>query len=376
MQGLRVPSCKPCLRASFRFLCWVLLVLCSVPALCHADSPPRVLEVFLVGKLGEDRTFGERVTSWFEAKRFRVDVRRAPVLEPARVLAPSPGCALTVWVSLEGSAAQLYFAAPALAPRDEPRFLLRKLPLANGLDEIGAEHLAEILHLSALALLEGEESSEKAELERALTHENGAQGAPVTTLDGRSDPDFSRPKKPGPENPPARASVEFGLGYGVSFHSEEGAWHGPRASAELLFGNAFGLSLSAEIGLPATHDLGELEMRLQALQLALSAGFRRPLTSGVAVEALAGPGLDIVDYRPQRSAVAGVELGPGATEARPNLVAGFGLLLGRSALRMAVLAELALSLSKTHYDLRDGERDRVIARPSPFAPRLGAELRF
>jgi hypothetical protein len=376
MQGLRVPSCKPCL--SFRFLCWVLLALCSAPALCHADSLPRTLEVFLVGKLGQDRTFGERVTSWFDAKRFRVEVRRVPGIEPARVLAPSPERALTVWVSLEGTAAELYFAAPALASAGdrEPRFLLRKLPLANGLDEIGAEHLAEILHLSALALLEGELSSERQDLERSLSGKNKARAAPVTTLDGRSDPDFSRPKEPGPERSPSHASFEFGLGYGVSFHSEEGVWHGPRASAEWFVGTAFGLALSAELGLPATHDLGELELRLQALQLILSAGFRRPLASGVAVEALAGPGLDIVDYRPERSPLAGVELGAGATEARPNLVAGFGLMLGRSALSLALLAELALSLSKTHYDLREGERERVIARPSPFAPRLGAELRF
>lgn len=171
-------------------------------------------------------------------------------------------------------------------------------------------------------------------------------------------------------------NFELGLGYGASYHSEEGYWHGPRASAALRFGEALTLSLSAQTALPARHDLGELELRIQALLLTLGVGFRRAFGPGAAFEARLGPGLDVVDYRPLRSALAGVELGSGATEVRPNLMAGAGVVLGRSPFRLALFAEAALSLSKTHYELADGERTRVIAEPSPFSPRLAAEARF
>lgn len=378
MQGPRVPSCKNCLEFCVRFSCWLLLVF-SFARVSHAEPssrpPQRTLEVLLVGSVSDDATFGERVASWFDAAQFRVVVQRVPALEAKRVLEPSPASALTIWVSIDDDVAKLYFAAPATRSGDEPRFLLRSLSLTSGLDEMGAERAAEVVHLSALALLEGEQVSARAELERSLSGENKPKR--VTNLDGRADPDFSRePQESRPKLEASATSIEFGIGYGVSFHSDEGVWHGPRASGELGVGSALGLSLSAQVALPANHDLGELELRLQALQLSLSAGFRRALSAGLLVEVMAGPGLDIVDYRPQRSDLAEVELGTGATEARPNLMAGFRLALGQSIVRVSLMAELALSLSKTHYDLTVGDGERVLARPSPFAQRFGVEARF
>jgi hypothetical protein len=332
--------------------------------------------VLLVGEVGKDATFPERVSSWFDPVKFEVIVRAAPVLDASRVLEPSPHRSLSAWVVVERGAAHLYFAAPA-GKGGEPRFLLRTLSLADGLDEMGAERVAEVLHLSALALLEGEQHSERSELERSLGEDGAVSpSSKQQTKDGSANELSARGGHNAAIRPSASALLELGLGYGLSVHLGEGVWHGPRARIALSLGQQWRALLLARSALPANHDLGEMELRVQAAQVTLAVGGRHSLTPSFAIEAMAGPGVDVVHYQPEQSALANVELGDGATEARPNVSAGLGLVLGQSGFRLALLAELELSLSKTHYELALPTGRRVLAEPSPFIPHLGAEVRF
>ena len=83
------------------------------------------------------------------------------------------------------------------------------------------------------------------------------------------------------------------------------------------------------------------------------------------------------DAQLPEGAEPGVNLGGSATEARPELTAGLAVRLGSwPALRAALVAELALSLSRTRYELAAGDERRVIAEPAQFVPRLGLEARF
>ncbi|HWA78406.1 MAG TPA: hypothetical protein VG937_38990 [Polyangiaceae bacterium] len=372
-----MPSCKPSNSLVIAVLCGVWLALSSAPsARAESASALRSLEVLLVGEVGRDPTFAARVSSWFDPAKFEVVVRAAPVLDASRVLEPSRNRALSAWVVVEHGAAHLYFASPA-SGGTEARFLLRTLSLSNGLDEIGAERVAEVLHLSALALLEGELHSERAELERSL----GADGAVSPSKDGQAMKASASelPPRAAPQREikqEAGAAFELGLGYGLSVHPGEGVWHGPRARVALSLAHELSALLLARSALPANHDLGEMELRVVAAQLTLAVGARHSLTSSLAIEALLGPGVDVVDYRPVSSAVPQVELGDGATEARPNLSAGLGVVLGQTSFRLALLAELELSFSKTHYDLVLPAGRRVLAEPSPFISHVGAELRF
>jgi hypothetical protein len=351
----------------------VLAALWSASSAAEARAPLRSLEVLLVGEVGKDATFAERVSSWFDPVRFEVVVRAAPVLDASRVLEPSPNRSLSAWVVVERGAAHLYFATPA-GKGAEPRFLLRTLSLSDGLDEMGAERVAEVLHLSALALLEGEQHSERSELERSLGEDGAVSASNKRQAAQGSASELRARVRPNAEtNPSTSALLEFGLGYGLSVHPGEGVWHGPRARIALSLGQEWRALLLARSALPANHDLGEMELRVQAVQFTLAVAGRCSLTPSLAIEALAGPGVDVVHYQPERSALAQVELGDAATEARPNVSAGLGLVLRQ---RLALLAELELSLSKTHYELAFATGRRVLAEPSPFIPHLGAELRF
>lgn len=372
-----MPSCKPGNSLLLAALWGVFLALSSAPS---AAADPRVrlrsLEVLLVGEVGNDATFAERVSSWFDPVNFEVVVRAAPVLDASRVLSPSPNRSLSAWVVVERGAAHLYFATPA-AKGAEPRFLLRTLSLSDGLDEMGAERVAEVLHLSALALLEGEQHSERSELERSLGEDGAVSPAKSRQVEEGSANELApRVGVSAETNASASAPFEFGLGYGLSVHPGEGVWHGPRARIACSLGQRWRALLLARSALPANHDLGEMELRVQAAQLTLAIGGRHSLSPSLAIEALAGPGVDVVDYQPERGALPEVQLGDGATEARPNFSAGLGLVLGKSGFRLALLAELELSFSKTHYDLALPTGRRVLAEASPFIPHVGAEVRF
>jgi hypothetical protein len=346
----------------------VLLSWC-IPHLALAENGAggrQAVELVLVGSLATDAMFRDRATSWFDAQRFLVSVQTAPTVDRARLLAPPRKRVLSVWVALHGDSARLYFVASTGG--DEPRYLVRTLLLANGLDEIGAEELAEVLHLSALALLEGELSTSKRELERAI----GESGA--TRQERAIEDELSR-KRPAGSPVAAESTFDLGVGYGVSFHSDEGVWHGPRAQLGLRLGSALGLVVSSAIALPQTVELGPVDLHTQALALNLGLRFARRLTASFAVEAVAGPGVEIVRYEP-RSASSSVTARAGDTEARPALVAGGAASIGPSSMRAALVAELALSLTRTRYEISGGTERRRIAEPALLIPRLGLEVRF
>lgn len=170
--------------------------------------------------------------------------------------------------------------------------------------------------------------------------------------------------------------LQFGVGYGVSFHSDEGIWHGPRASLGIGLSPAFQLFFSSAFSLPQAHDLGPLALRIEGVSLVAGLSLLRPLARPLAVELSAGAGVEVVHYAPE-SAEPGINLGSSATEARPQLAMGLAVVhVGWRALRTALVAELALSLSRTRYELLAGGERRIIAEPAQFVPRLGLELKF
>ena len=204
--------------------------------LAQPDEPRRV-EVVLVGRLAADPVFAARVTSWFATDKFRVSVRHARWLEPQQVLAPTGDAAVHVWVTLsESSLARLYFSSERGASGGVTYFL-RELRLESGLDEIGAEHVAEVLNLSTLAFLEGQAQSAREELEQTLRAEHAAEPAPPLA---KPSPPPKPAGPPAPAQPSAAPQPGAGgrawsarVGYAASYRADEGTWHGPSAAFEI-----------------------------------------------------------------------------------------------------------------------------------------------
>jgi len=385
----RAPGSRP-IRSPGRLALVVLVIALSCVTGSGRAAPPsgpalQVVVLTLVGDLGEEPTFGRRVTSWFDADRYRVVVRAVDHLDPAHVLSPQVDRAVYVWVVLrEPRHARLYFAT-VTGEREAATYLWRDLELEAGLDELGAERIAQVVHLSTLALLEGEAANRREEIEQALVEEPAAQRATPPTPPVAASPVAASPRpraetgtRAPASTPPAhsRTRGEFALGYGASLRSDEGVWHGPRAGAGMRSASGWGLRVQVQAGLPRTRELGPVELELVGGDLALAASFLGAVGHGRSLEGFAGPSLELVGYRPTASLDPTVATGQGATELRPAALAGVTGVLREASPRIAVGAQGMVSLLRTHYDLVTGSGRRVVARAAPVVPSLFLEIRL
>ena len=353
-----------------------------LPRVSHAEpAQPRNVELVLVGELGRDPVFAARVTSWFAADKFHVSVRKTPWLEPKQVLAPTGGAAVHVWVTLsEHSLARLYFSSEPGSGRGVSYFL-RELRLDSGLDEIGAEHVAEVLNLSTLAFLEGQAQSAREELEQTLRAEPAAAPEPTPAPVNAGSP--ARPVTAAAHDaPPNEAEHPWSgrawsarIGYAISYRADEGTWHGPSAAVELSLWKKLGLRAEALGALPSVRALTPLELRFYGVALAVAARLRHALGADVELAYFLGPGLEVVRYAPTGSVSLDYRAGEAATEARPILAGGLGAVWGRGPV-LALVAQATLPLTRTHYDLVRAESREVIGRASPLVPTLGLEVGF
>jgi hypothetical protein len=355
------------------------------------------IEIFLVGALGRDPTLARRVTSRFHRTNFQVTASFAPKLDVDRVLEPRGNSVLQVWVVLAGETpARLYFTFTEPHER-RTLYLLRDLRLEQGLDEIGAERIAEVLHLSVLALIEGQAESGREELEDTLARDASTLSERDPSPKPRSTASAvpPRPKSLPPASETTRGDMgdrlasgrrprggaaktrtfHFGLGYGGSFRGDEGLWHGPRGSVHLL-GSLLGAAIFVEGAIPTTHTFDTIDVRTYGASAALLVEHPHAFTPGISAEAFLGPGIDIVHYEPRPSPDSAVTVGKDATEGRPKIIAGATLILGRAAPRVSVVCAASIAFTRTHYDVVLDGQNQVVARPWVVFPMAGAELRF
>jgi hypothetical protein len=339
---------------------WLLAGLLAIAAPAQAQ---RRIEVTLVDAVAADPTLGARITSWFDAAQFEVRITRALRLDAAEVLAPAAGEGVRVWVTLPDTQhARLYFAA-----RDgsgaHTRYLLRDIALDGGLDELGSERIATVLHLSSLALLEGQLPSERASVEASLA----AQPPPPPVASPPPAPPISAP-------PRERFVLTLGVGYGALLRGDEGVGHGPRVSLEAQRQH-LGIGLLLTSSLPHTVHFDGVALRLYALSFAPLASASLALTARLRLHGYAGPLLSLVRFQPERHS-ADIDLRGAARELRFSVLAGLGLRIALGRVVLGIALECAASLEDTHYDVvRNGQRQRI-AEPWPVTPGAALTLHF
>jgi hypothetical protein len=293
-------------------------------------------------------------------------------------------------VSAEGqSVARLYFARRATEAGDAV-YLVRTLTLDHGLDEIGAERVAQVVHLYSVALLEGQQTATRAEVEAHL------DAAPM--LSATSDAPGEQPPAPvaAPPSPPAPTpsprqatpdpdagarrsvlTIHGGVGYGVAHRFDEGVHHGPRATLQAGATIPVRARLAVQGLLPVHRDLDVVGLGLYGASGSLSAELEAPVTSGATLQGFVGLGLDWIRYEARRaSELPALVTEEAQTEARPIAVLGASTVLGAGAPKVALVATVAVALDDTRYDVTVGDATRVVARGPRVSPTLGAELWF
>jgi hypothetical protein len=335
-----------------------------LPRTVRAEPRARI-EVTLVDAAAADPTLGARIASWFDAARFDVELARATQLDPATVLAPASGEGVRVWVTLvDVQHARLYFAALE-ASGERTLYLLRDIALDAGLDELGSERIATVLHLSSLALLEGQLESERESVEASLHVEPPPPAAP---------PPATPAPAPTPQPTRERFRLALGVGYGLVLRGDEGLGHGPRASLEALRAH-FGFGLLFTSSLPRTLRFEDVALRLYSLSLTPLLGGHLVLSPRLSLRAYAGPSLSLVRFQPE-SAASDVVLTGAARELRVSVLAGLGVRLALGRVDLGLALECAVPLEHTHYDIeRAGQRQRI-AEPWPVMPGAALTLYF
>jgi hypothetical protein len=358
-----------------RWLCLRWWALCWLWSALGFAQPSGVISVQVVGALGQDAVLRQRIASWFEADPFQVKVEPTARLDTRGVLAPEHGALVKVWVTRRSDKlARLYFASTS-SDTGQVRYLIRDLELERGLDEVGAEEIAQAVHLSALALLEGQLESSREEVERALESEPEAEpSTPPSTAAAEPAPAKSAARAE-PVASKSSASVQLypALGYAVELRGDEGTAHGPRGRLQLSLPSGFGLWSRLQVTLPHTEALSGLALELSGGSVLLAGSYRREATPGVALSGYAGASLELVQYR--ASAVPGVAFTPSgsAHELRPRAVLGLLAAFG-SWPRLGVITELGLAWRRSDYESTQGDTRRVVAEAAWLVPSVGLEL--
>jgi hypothetical protein len=321
--------------------CAALLALLCLGPTVPAQASPLQVEVALIGRaeavgpvrdvlrelLGREDV--EVVWTWPE--RFR----------PDDVLAVTSGAkklGAAVWIDLgTPSQANLYF-------RDASgeRFVVRRLPLERGLDELAREEIAHVVASAVLALASGSGPAlSRSEARAVMVAAPAARAAPET------------PPPPAAAARPTHWEAGASLGIGalaasipVGFRLE--------ASFAAPAGPAIAAWLALGYQLPAS-DTDAVGVVVQAMQLRAGARYELLRSGAVAVHLLAGAGVDRVEFRP-RSDDPTVELAPSGRFWAPLARLGAGVRFARwrhLALEGGLVADILLT--DVHYDLHDAQ---------------------
>jgi hypothetical protein len=283
-------------------------------------------------------------------------------------LTPEAGALVQVWVTRRSEKlVRLYFAS-ASAETGKVRYLLRDLELEHGLDEVGAEELAQAVHLSTLALLEGQLESSREEIEQALKAEP-ERAETVLTPPVAPQRSAKIPEKP------AASSVQLSpaLGYAFDFRDDEGIAHGPRLRLGVAGSSGLGLWSRLQVTLPHRAELAQLDLELWGGSLLLAPSVRRALAPRWQLCLYAGGSLELVHY--EAKAKPGLAFAPSSpsNELRPRAVLGALLAFGTWP-RLGLVTELGVALGKTRYESERGGERRVVAEAALLSPSAGLEL--
>jgi hypothetical protein len=304
---------------------------------------------------------------------------------------PSHG---TVWILVpHAMLARLVFA-----DRTHMRFLVRDIPLPQGMDDVGREIVEQVIESSFLALMQGAAAVGRAEAHAAL-------GSYVVSAPTESSPrtQVTQPKAPpAPRSTPwvltrddpsmptepvvaARTSrhltERLGIGYGVTWTgSDFGVQHGPGLVAGLELvrrSDSFYIAGTFDWHFTQHHRTLEFELSLQNSRFGLDVGWAKPVSTPMSFVAAAGPGVAVT--RVHTSSYAGASARPSPDSSSFSLGARLqgGLQWGNSPLVMQLLLRADVSVYDAQFEIIRNGRRETLAQPWLLRPgvTLGAVWR-
>ncbi len=337
--------------------------------------------------------FGQRVSSWF-TDGTEVSVTVTSEVDAEQLLATGPGEVRAWVVPLSAERALVTFSC--MAQQAPTRHLVRVVRLRNGLDDLGLERLASVIHSAFVALSEGTEGLERSQAERELGEAGVSAGshnppaefvAPirVPTVAARVSGNASRTTRPAPQQiRESPAALLFAAGYGARLRGAEGLGHGP----DLDFGlqipgkrTAIDVLVSGQLLLPSDFDADLFSASVQTTALRLQVGIEPALTSTWFGQALVGAGADIAQVHAStsqstRSGTIRVAARESGTQWRSAGELTLGVLRHTELLDVGVYARVTFQLEDVHYSATTDTGDQRLLTPWLVQPGLCLQGRF
>ena len=363
---------------------------------------PRRLTVVLVTQGPPPLTLRERITSWFDPD---TDVRMsvAPATDRQQMLTVPVAQEAALWVvQLSPDQALVTFSVAHAA--EGSRHLVREVHLEHGLDDLGLERLAYVIHSGVVALGEGAVGTERAIAERHLDR----AGVPPSPAPPAEPPPWTTPPEGPPDlvpkpptvllpaerydlgpalDPPVdrgRVALTLAGGYHARFRGPEGIGQGPHVELGVLqtgTANAVFAALVGQLALPGAFESNELEVELQTGNLRLNVGLERRLTAQWIGALAAGAGGEIARIRPLGRAGGDDEdttfiPRSAGTQVRPAVGMTAGISYRSSVLDLGLFPGVTFLVSDVHYAVATGTEQRRVLSAQRVQPGVSLRLRF
>ena len=322
------------------------------------------IDVTLVGEAAQAKQMNALLSSCLSAEPAQITIEQRPLLRAEDVLnaANEPGT-LRIWLVLASrQRARLYFADP-----NDRRYLVRDLPLHDGLDELGREQLAQVFMSSIQAFRERTASSSPAEVQHTF---EPARPKPVILTK------LEAPKPPPQAAEPAQVAIGAGLSYAAIARGDEGLGHGPGWYLNLAvpFTNLAGtLTLRSLYRFPVEQRSDRIALSLRALETQLSAGLQGRLSRKILARGEFGGGLAYLTFSPKSLLPDQIAARHRDHDLRPFVLFGARLAYARAPWELAAVFTLTVPLVHAHYDLIQNGEQTVELSPWRAQPGLALE---
>jgi hypothetical protein len=339
----------------------------AAPPTSGESAQPLQVEIVLVGAGADDLVLGARVQSWFGASAV-VSVSRQDALVIDNVLKPRTDRHALAWLTLRSpTVARIYFAFPG-EKGAAPRYLYRDVPIEHGLDEIGSERVAQVVHSSISAIVEGQGGASRVEIEHEL-----AADAP------RSQPvaEERSPTLVVPPTAPSGPSLVAEVSYRFTSAGGEGLVHGPGIALGATApagGYRFGAVLRGEYRVPRSATFDGVTLRWSGGVFRIAGRADLVVDSATRVGLEVGPGLAWVLYDPSASGGSGAVPNPGGSDQRPFGFVGIGVSRSMAHLRVGARAEIDVYANRSHFDVDTGAGTRELVGAALAQPCILIEV--
>lgn len=343
----------------------------------HGTSAVRVGVLFV--DTSEPATFKSRLESWFP---------RGTHLTVSTIARPSTPCStngesnpIAVWLTFPVPDRVSVTFSYCDAKTKFPRYILRHLPLPGGMDELGQERLAQSIHSSVVALLDGRVDEVGVEVEAPNSNPRSSSKSvepPSTTRNARHlSFDSALPSHPSSAKP-IRGWI--GIGYSATLRGVEGLALGPllrgglgRKATQVV---TYGLLFEGRLFVPNRFERKGLSIQTSGARtlLGIYADGRIGRDWSLATELTVG--LDINHYVSSSSTNGSYESVNDGTDYQVLFSPALHLLT-TDVIEFGFGVHLDVLPARTRYYTMSAEGDsQVVATPWRFQPGISVLLRW